>query len=274
MPELPDIVILTNSMSDALVNRKIITVQVNQPKVLNQSVEAFRDTVINSAFLGFRQRGKWILASLTNDWILAFNLGMGGAIRLHTAHDEPNPRQERVIFTLDTNEQLWIRFWWFGHVHTISSSKLNQHPQLGTLGIEPLSDAFSLDVFTSMLQDRRGRIKNYLLNQRFIAGIGNVYVQDILWLAGIHPTRKANTLTINEIRRLHQAIKRGLHIGIANGPGPGEQDLWGTRGRWNKVPDFPYVAYRTGKACPTCSNPIEETRVGNTTSYICPHCQT
>lgn len=273
MPELPDIVILAKSMKDALVDRTIINVQVNQPKVLNQTVEAFRNVVMDSTFLGFRQRGKWILASLTHDWVLAFNLGMGGAIRLHSAEDEPNPKRERVIFTLDTNEQLWVRFWWFGHVHIVSSYQLSEHPQLGTLGIEPLSIAFSLDTFTSMLQGRRGCIKNYLLNQRFIAGIGNVYVQDILWLAGIHPLRKANTLTTNDIRLLHQAIQRGLLIGIANGPGPGEQDLWGTRGRWNKVPDFPFIAYQTGKACPTCSVPIEEIRVGNTTSYICPHCQ-
>ena len=85
--------------------------------------------------------------------------------------------------------------------------------------------------------------------------------------------RKANTLTINDIGRLHRAIKRVLRIGIAKGPGPGEQDLWGNRGRWNEVPDFPFIAYRTGKACPTCSNPIEELRVGNTTSYICARCQ-
>ena len=274
MPELPDIVILAKSMNDALVDRTIINVQVNQPKVLNQSVEAFRNVVINSAFLSFHQRGKWILAPLTNNWVLAFNLGMGGAIHLHSAQDEPNPSQERVIFTLDTKEQLWIRFWWFGHVHTMPSSKLSEHPQLGTLGIEPLSNAFSLDTFTSMLRGRRGRIKNYLLNQRFIAGIGNVYVQDILWLAGIHPMRKADTLTRNEVCRLHQAIQRGLRIGIANGPGPGEQDLWGTRGRWNKVSDFPFIAYRTGKPCPTCNSPIEEIRVGNTTSYTCPRCQT
>lgn len=274
MPELPDIVILAKSMNDALVDRKIINIQVNQPKVLNQSVESFQNVVINSAFLCFRQRGKWILASLNNGWVLAFNLGMGGAIRLHSAQDEPNPRQERVIFTLDTNEQLWVRFWWFGHVHTLPSSTLSDHPQLGALGIEPLSNAFSLEVFTSMLLGRRGRIKDYLLNQRFVAGIGNVYVQDILWLAGIHPMRKANTFTTNEIRFLYQAIQRGLRIGIANGPGPGEQDLWGTRGRWNKVPDFPFIAYRTGKPCPMCTTPIEEIRVGNTTSYICPHCQT
>jgi len=261
-------------MDDALVNRTIINVQVNQPKVLNQTIEAFRTAVINSTFLGFHQRGKWIIAKLTNDWILAFNLGMGGEIRLHPAHETPNQRRERVVFTLDTNEQLWVHFWWFGHVHVMLSSKLCEHPQLGNLGIEPLSSEFSLETLTSMLRGRRGRIKNYLLNQRFIAGIGNVYVQDILWLARLHPNRKANTLTAEDICRLHQAIQRGLRIGIINGPGPGEQDLIGVRGRWKKVPDFPFIAYRTGEACPTCGVAIEEIRIGSATSYVCSHCQT
>jgi formamidopyrimidine-DNA glycosylase len=131
-------------MDDALVNRTIINAQVNQPKVLNQTVEAFRTAVINSTFLGFRQRGKWIIAMLTNDWLMAFNLGMGGEIRLHPSHDEPNQRRERVVFTLDTNEQLWIHFWWFGHVHVMLSSKLWEHPQLGNLGIEPSLVSFHL----------------------------------------------------------------------------------------------------------------------------------
>lgn len=274
MPELPDIVILGKSMNDALVHRTIINAQVNQPKVLNQTVEAFCNAVINSTFLGFRQRGKWILATLTNDWLMAFNLGMGGEIRLHSAHDEPNPKRERVVFTLDTDDQLWVHFWWFGHVHVMPSTELCEHLQIGSLGIEPLSSDFSLETLTSMLQGRRGRIKNYLLNQRFIAGIGNVYVQDILWLARLHPNRKAHTLTADDIYRLHQAIQQGLQIGIVNGPGPGEQDLWGARGRWNQVPDFPFIAYRTGEACPTCGVTIDEIRVGSTTSYVCSHCQT
>lgn len=274
MPELPDIVILAESMNDALVHRTILNAQVNQPKVLNQPIEVFRRAIISTRFFGFRQRGKWILATLTDDWVMAFNLGMGGEIRIHPAYDEADPRRERVVLTLDSNEQLWIHFWWFGHVHIMPSIQLCEHPQLGSLGVEPLSNEFSVETLTSLLQGRRGCIKNYLLNQRFIAGIGNVYVQDILWLARLHPMRQAHTLTKDEIRHLHQAIQRGLQIGIVNGPGPGEQDLWGTQGLWNQVPDFPFIAYRTGETCPTCGGTIKKIRVGSTTSYVCSHCQT
>jgi formamidopyrimidine-DNA glycosylase len=102
MPELPDIVLLARSMNGALRSRIILDAEVNQPKVLNQSVQAFRRAVISRAFKDVQQRGKWVLANLTDDWILAFNLGMGGEIRLHDAAEVSDPRRERAIFKLDS----------------------------------------------------------------------------------------------------------------------------------------------------------------------------
>jgi len=124
-----------------------------------------------------------------------------------------------------------------------------------------------------MLNGRRGRIKSYLLDQRFIAGIGNVYIQDILWHARLHPNRKAITLKPEDITRLHKAICLVLQKGIKLGPGPGEQDVWGKRGIWKQSRNWPKIGYRTGEECPECGEIIEEFRVGSTTSYICPHCQ-
>ena len=272
MPELPDIVILARSMNEALTDRTINDAKVNQPKVLNRSVQAFRRAVIDRTFLGFQQLGKWILATLTNDWIIAFNLGMGGEIRLHSFSGVPDRKHERVVFTIDNGKQIWVHFWWFGHVHVVPPSKLKEHPQLGTLEIEPLSDEFTVEKLASMLNGRRGRIKSYLLDQRFIAGIGNVYVQDILWYARLHPNRKANTLKPGDVARLHRAIRLVLRTGIKWGPG--EQDIWGNRGNWKRVKEFPKVGYRTGEKCPECGEIINELRVGSTTSYICPRCQT
>lgn len=274
MPELPDVFILARSMNDYLPDRIILSVEVNQPKVLNRPVQDFRRIVVDRVFQGFIQRGKWVLATLTDSWILAFNLGMGGEIRLHNINEIPDPKRERVIFTLDKGEQIWVKFWWFGHVHVIPLGELGEHPQIGTLGIEPLSEEFTVEKLASMLNGRRGRIKSYLLDQRFIAGIGNVYVQDILWYAKLHPNRKADTLKLSDVTRLHQAIQCVLQTGIKWGPGPGESDIWGNKGNWGKVEEYPKIAYRTGKECPKCGEMIKELRVGSTKSYICPHCQT
>jgi formamidopyrimidine-DNA glycosylase len=271
MPELPDIVILAHSMDQALRDRSIAEVTINQPQCLNRPEEEFRQAVVSRVFQQVWQRGKWVLADLDRDWTLAFNLGMGGEVRLRGADEVPDPQRERVVFRLTDGKQLWVHFWWFGHVHLIPLDDLGTHPQLARLGQEPLADDFTPQQLEKMLQGRRGAIKNYLLNQRFIAGIGNVYVQDILWHARLHPLRKANTLTPADVERLHSAIRHVLEEGIRWGGGPREYDVWGNEGHYT---EHLQVGYRTGETCPACGTVIEELRVGSTTSYICPHCQT
>ena len=273
LPELPDIFILANSMNSVLANKTIFDAKINQPKVLNQTITTFRKNICQRTFRTFNQRGKWILSYLDNEWILAFNLGMGGELLLRWPPLVPDSKRERVVFSFTDGSQLWVHFWWFGHVHLIKPKALANHSQIGSLGIEPLSKDFTIDKLGTMLVGKRGRIKSYLLNQYFIAGIGNVYIQDILWHAKLHPNRKVNTLEQKDIERLHHAIRHVLQEGIRHGPGPGEQDVWGNRGHWGKRPGWPQIAYRTNKPCPECNTLVEEIRIGSTTSYLCSKCQ-
>jgi formamidopyrimidine-DNA glycosylase len=270
MPELPDIYVLAASMKDALKDKVITGASVNQPKCLNTTAQRFKDSIRNRRIEDARQRGKWVIVALDEGMTLALNLGMGGEIRLHAQGEQPRPERERVVLMLDTGEQIWIHHWWFGHVHLFPSKEIEKHSQLSKLGPEPLETTFTTERFSKILENKRGRIKSYLLDQSFIAGIGNVYVQDILWYARIHPNRGANTLSTSEVRSLHSAIRRVLKQGIRYGGGPGEQDVWGNQGTYSK--HFK-VGYRTGKPCPRCGTPIEELRVGSTTSYICSKCQ-
>ncbi len=270
MPELPDIVVLANSMNEALRGKTVSEVIVNQPKCLNVPYEEFAARVEGRRMGRFWQRGKWVIADLDDGSALALNLGMGGEMRLHDPDDTPDPRRERVIFRFSDGSQLWIHHWWFGHVHVVAPGELEAHPQIGDLGQEPLAEDFTVERLAGILEGKRGRIKNYLLDQRAIAGIGNVYVQDILWYARLHPLRKADTLDSSDIARLHSAIRRVLQQGIDAGGGPGEQDVWGNQGAY--MQNRP-IGYRTGEPCPECGTLIEELRTGQTTSYICPHCQ-
>ena len=97
-----------------------------------------------------------------------------------------------------------------------------------------------------------------------------MYIQDILWHAGLHPEHKADSLDLGDIKRLYKAIRLVLKRGIKYGGGPMEFDIWGNEGQFSK---HLKVGYRTGKPCPKCRTMIEEVRVGSTTSYICPNCQ-
>jgi formamidopyrimidine-DNA glycosylase len=270
MPELPDIVVLARSMQEALRGRRITGVTVNQPKCVNLDPAAYASTLVGGRVAYVRQRGKLLLIGLDNGWGLWLSLGMGGEARLHGPGESPDPGRERVVFRFDDGSQLWLHFWWFGNVHAVPIAELSADPRLAGLGPEPLDEAFTPERLAEMLRGRRGRIKGYLLDQRFIAGIGNVYVQDILWHARLHPLRPANTLDEDDLARLHAAIRHVLQEGIRWGGNHREYDVWGQEGRYH---EHLQVGYRTGKPCPACGRLVEEIRVGQTTSYICPVCQ-
>lgn len=270
MPELPDIVILARSMDKGLNGRTVVDSVVNQPKCLNMTPQRFNKEVKGRKIESSSQRGKWVITDLDEKWSLAFNLGMGGEIRLFDSSEEPDSKKHRVVLKLDDEDWVGIHHWWFGHVHLIPKGDYSSHPQLSKLGPEPLSKELTVDKLQEMLAKKRGRIKVYLLDQSFIAGIGNVYVQDILWYAKLHPNRSANSLQETEIQLLHSAIQRVLKEGIKYKGGPGEQDLFGRTGTYMK---HRAIGYRTGEPCPNCSSLIEELRIGSTTSYICPRCQ-
>ncbi len=270
MPELPDIYILARSLDEALRGDAIADAAIHQPKCLNLEPMAFRRAVAGRRIEGARQRGKWALVELDAGDLLALNLGMGGEVCLHGAEETPDPARERVVLRLVSGRQLWLHFWWFGQVHVVAGGDLSAHPQLGRLGAEPLADDFTPERLAGLLGGRRGALKSYLLDQKVIAGIGNVYVQDILWHARLHPLTPARTLGEEEVRRLHAAMRHVLQEGIRWGGGPGEKDVWGHEGHYA---EHLQVGYHTGQPCPACGALVEALRTGATTSYICPRCQ-
>ncbi len=270
MPELPDIVVLARSLDEALKGERIADVTVNQPRCLNVSPEAFLDAVVGREVARAWQRGKWALLDLDRDSRIALNLGMGGEVCVHGAEEAPDPKREKVALRFASGKQLWAHFWWFGMVHLVPLDDLSGHPQLGVLGPEPLADDFTVDRLAEILRGRRGPVKNYLIDQKCLAGIGNVYIQDMLWEAHLHPLRPAGSLDHAEVEALHEAIRRVLGEGIRWGGGYGEKDAYGNPGHYG---EHLQVGYQTGKPCPACGTTVVEIRVGSTNSYVCPRCQ-
>ena len=129
----------------------------------------------------------------------------------------------------------------------------------------------SLDDFESLLRGRRVGIKALLLNQERVAGIGNVYIQDPLWRAGLHPLRDIPSLSEAEIKALWLALRETLQESLDLGGSQWEQDLYGQRGGWDE--SHFQVAYREGKPCPKCGTQVEKIKTGSTSSFICPCCQ-
>ena len=182
----------------------------------------------------------------------------------------PGNRQSALLF--EDGSAFSQHFWWFGYVHAVKTVELASHTMTGSLGLDPLDDAeFTPDTFEKMLKQRkRSAIKAVLMDQKNIAGIGNVYIQDILFAAGLHPLRKTADVTASERRALYAVIRSQLWHALEFGGLAFEKDLYGQPGRFT---DF-LVGYREAKPCPACGTLVQKIRTGSTASFICPICQT
>lgn len=266
MPELPEIASRAKEIKLSLFGKKIQDIEILQPKCLNIPPEEFRAHLINSTILDSNYRGKWIQIKTTSGWLL-INLGMGGDLLLT---DRTHlPEKYRLIFDFSDGSCLTINFWWFGYVHFCTPEGILQHQMTSKLGpnILDLSEA----EFKITLSGKKGRIKAFLLDQSNVAGIGNAYIHDILFLAKIHPNRSIQTLDENDVVRLYQGIRQGLVPSLEKGGAFYEKNLHGVKGGFTMEEIL--IGYREGTPCPVCQTPINKIKTGSTSSFICPSCQ-
>jgi formamidopyrimidine-DNA glycosylase len=257
-------------MRGEVVGKTIVDVEVLQPKNLNGTVASFVEQVVGRQIVAVTAKGKWLFLALSDGLHLLINLGMGGDL-LHYASPEDVPEAYKFRLGLSGGSGFTINFWWFGYIHLVKAAELTAHKMTGDLGLSPLDDGFTLPYFCELLRGRRTQLKSFLLNQRRVAGIGNVYIQDILFQAKLHPQRAIDTLTEEAIETLYRAMRDVLTRSVARGGLAYERDFYGNRGGFSSD-DF-LVGYKTGQPCPTCSTPVEKIRTGSTASYICPTCQ-
>jgi formamidopyrimidine-DNA glycosylase len=264
MPELPEIEILARDMSRELTGKEIAAIQVLQLKCLNLPPDELSANLEAARITRAQAHGKWLKVATTQGWLL-LNLGMGGEILL--VEQTHLPERWRLAIDFADGSCLAVNFWWFGYAHFAHDPAL--HSMVGRLGPHALD--VTLAQFADLLKGRKGSVKAFLLDQKRIAGIGNVYVQDPLFKAKIHPLRAIPTLSSEEIAALWQALRETLQESIDHGGAAYEVNLYGEHGGWGE--QFLLVAYREGRPCPTCTTPVVKIRTGSTASYICPSCQ-
>ena len=266
MPELPEITCRAREMREELLGRTIAGIEVLQPKCLNVAPERFVERLTGGVIEDVTHHGKWIFVETTKGYLL-LNIGMGGEILLVTRKSLPGKR--RLIFDFDDGTCLSVNFWWFGHAHYTPSGALETHAMTAKQGPNALD--VSVEELANMLNGRRGRIKSFILDQSKIAGIGNAYIHDILFLARLHPLRQINTLSNAQIEALAKAIRQGLQPSVEAGGAFYEVNLHGEPGGFTAANLL--VGYREGKPCPVCGTTIEKIKTGSTASFICPQCQ-
>ncbi|MEO8083678.1 MAG: bifunctional DNA-formamidopyrimidine glycosylase/DNA-(apurinic or apyrimidinic site) lyase [Ardenticatenales bacterium] len=270
MPELPEVETYARDLALALPGRRIVGARIGWPRQAPRNTAAEMDArVRGQRIVAVGRRGKYICVELTDDWLI-IHLKMSGRLQIAPAASPPN-RHAHTVFALDGGDEL--RFHdsrKFGRVYLVA----NPADVTGRLGPEPLDDAFTLAAFAARIGQRRGRLKPLLLDQTFVAGLGNIYADEALFAAGLHPLRTADTLTDAEVGRLHGAIRDVLAKGVAlrgtSFSAGGYRDLTGNLG---EMQGTLAVFRRTGQPCPRCSTPIERLVVGGRSTHVCPRCQ-
>lgn len=219
---------------------------------------------------GWGRRAKWILLALDNGWTLALHLRMSGSLTVHPADAEPD-KHTHLALRLEDGRQMFFR-----DPRKFGRARLLDAAGLAALnaahGVEPLSDAFTVEYLAELLYNRKRAIKPLLLDQSVIAGIGNIYADEALWRARIHPLRAAADLNADEVAALHDGIRAALRQALANGGSTlrDYRDSYGARG----TNQDHFNAYdREGQACPRCGATIVKTVVAQRGTHYCPACQ-
>jgi len=211
MPELPEIASRAAEMQDELVGKTISTIEVLQPKCLNVSTRKFKSALKSAEILEVTHHGKWIFVRTTRGHLL-LNMGMGGELLL--VDRKHMPEKYRVVFDFKDGSCLAVNFWWFGYTHYAAEGKLEGHEMTAKLGPNALD--VTKREFRELLRGRRGRVKAFLLNQERIAGIGNAYAHDVLFLAGLHPNRTIDSLSDEEIEGVWLKPCRDVEATVAD----------------------------------------------------------
>jgi len=267
LPELPEVETIKKELSPHVIGRRFTDIIVSDAKPVKQpSVEELRRKLIGQSINDLERRGKYLVFRLSSGETLVIHLKMTGALLL-------NPKQPdgyaRVIFRLDDGSQLA-----FTDRRRLGALWLleNEQAVIGKLGPEPLAPEFTVAILAKRLHKRQAPIKAVLLDQAFIAGIGNMYADEALFAAKIHPLRKADRLSPQEIRNLHKAIVDVLKSAI-DSKGASIDTYKRPDGQLGTAHDNFRVAHRGGKSCPVCGTPIQRLAVRNRGSYFCPNCQ-
>ncbi|MDD2203490.1 MAG: DNA-formamidopyrimidine glycosylase [Bacilli bacterium] len=271
MPELPEVETVKEKLKPRLINKQIIDVSVYWPNVIaNIPVAEFENNLKNQVFIDIKRRGKWLVFELT-DYHLLVHLRMEGKFFFKSRTDEKN-KHEHVIFRFEDIELRFHDVRKFGKMYLLGKDDLSTAKPLSELGLEPDDDNLTVDYLKDKYKRKNLSIKEALLDQRIITGIGNIYADEILFLSKINPYRKAKDLNSRELKSIIDNTRSVLKQAIIKG---------GTTIRSyvsldNKKGEFQNYLLVHGKAnlpCSVCGTPIIKEFIGGRGTYYCATCQ-
>lgn len=271
MPELPEVETIRRDLEKVLVGKKILGVETDAEKLFSPSFKAVSAGVRGQKITAVGRRAKLLYLSLGNHLYLLIHLKMTGRLLLRKKGD-PADEFQHVVFVLSGGEELrFADMRLFGYLKLVDSLEMSEI--IRGYGPEPLTD-MGLEDFKGVVEGGRKPIKLLLLDQKLISGIGNIYANEALFVAGIDPRRKANSLSEKEIARLFSAVEKvlseGLHYRGTTASDDKYVDAYGQKGQYQ---NHLRVYGHEGVPCPKCHGKIQRVTLGGRGTFFCPACQ-
>jgi formamidopyrimidine-DNA glycosylase len=277
MPELPEVEVLRRDLDKEVVGKKIKSVEVSGTRsVRRQKKKEFIDLLEGRKIVSVQRRGKYLVMRLDDPGALVVHLGMSGQLlRAKTAREKP-PKHTHVVITFTQGGLLrFVDPRTFGEMFVAKFDDLDEQvDELAHLGMDPLETAMSWELFGRMLADKKMKLKTLLMDQKFMAGIGNVYSDEILFQAGLRWDRMSDSLSQQEVRRLYRAISETLQDAVKyRGSSLADEQYVDLFGRPGEYQQYHQVYDREGESCQRCRRPIHRARYSNRSTFFCEACQ-
>lgn len=273
MPELPEVETVVRTLRQLVLGKTIERVSVLLPRIIRRpdDVEAFKALLVGQTIRGIERRAKFIKFILDRDVLLS-HLRMEGRYGLYRKGEEMEKHTHVVFHFTDGTELRYRDVRQFGTMDLFPLGEEASVEPLAHLGPEPLDDQFTLPLFRRMLKGKTTKIKPLLLNQEFLAGLGNIYVDESLFQARIHPEESADALSPLQAARLYESIRSTLREAVEKG-GSSVKSYVNGQGEMGMFQLSLKVYGRKGEPCVVCATPIERTVIGGRGTHFCPKCQ-
>jgi len=284
MPELPEVTVITEQLNEKLKGLVLKSIEYDWPKKFYWGDFSIKD-ISGARITGVERRGKLVIIYLDNNILILFHLKLTGQLifvgkntRVGGGHplpplNSPVPNTTtRVAFTFSNGEKLYFNdMRKFGWVKIIPESKLGSEPYIKNLGPDPLEISFT--EFKNRLNKRpQGRIKKTLMDQSVVGGIGNIYSDEGLWYAKVHPKRSVVSLDTDDLKAIYNGVRKSFKIAIEKG-GSSDNAYVDSGGEKGLYLSFRKTYHMTGKPCSRCKTPIVREKIDGRSAHYCPNCQ-
>ena len=288
MPELPEVEVVKRSLIKKTQNLIVKAVKINDGRLRYKIDRKKINKIIGLKFKKISRRSKYLLFFFDKDIVMLVHLGMTGKFFFinhkkkkyktsfyYDINEDKDKKHDRIIFDLSNNQKLiYNDIRKFGFIKFIQRVNLNQNIHLKHLGPEPLSLKFNIDYFKNYIIGKERNIKNILMDQKFVSGLGNIYVNEILFFSGVAPTKKIKKITEIEIQKIIKFYKKIISKAIVLG-GSSIKDFSSSSGKKGSFQQYFSVYGKKGENCPKlkCRGKIKKIVISNRSSFFCNKCQ-